>query len=651
MSQATRPHASESRRRYGIAASGGVGGLALLMLSQSTAGNQSRTTIETAFLVLGVGLWAFSLRFVPPRLDGRRPIAPKRVAHSTGRSVAVALAIGASCLTWRCCSDGVYTRWNVLTWTLAIALWLCAFAPHSIRIERALADRSRDVWVVVAVLAVIVVGVFFRFHDLSGVPAEPTSDHAEKLLDVEEVLGGAHPIFFPRNTGREPLQFYVSAGLVRLGAEPTFGMLKAGTAFVGLVAVLGVLLLGQELAGRFAGLLAASLFAVSAWPVSLARDGLRHTYAITASAFALWLLFRYLRTRSRWDLLACGVVLGIGLHGYTAFRVVPPFVVAVLAVSLIRRPRAMLAESAILIGTIAVTILPLARYALDRPDLVWFRTLRRVGGSEAPIGSASHVVDTVATNVWNAALSFTWRGESGSVALVSYEPFLDVATAAAFLAGLVVLGLWLARGADSRLWALAAALPVLSLSSILNLSFPQENPSAARMGPVVPVVFVIASFSLAYIVQLARGLEGGVRRAAVATAAASVMGVALVANYTAFFRDFDRQYRAFVPNTTEAVAALRRTDVPRERLFLVPYAHWIDPRNVGAELGSVTWGLSNVVEPETPLPAARGQPFAFVLHVNDVAGPARLVAAYPLGSSTLIRSDVGKDFVLFVVSA
>jgi hypothetical protein len=61
------------------------------------------------------------------------------------------------------------------------------------------------------VLAVVVVIVFFRVYRLTEVPAEMVSDHAEKLLDVQAVLGGQTSIFFPRNTGREAFQFYLTA--------------------------------------------------------------------------------------------------------------------------------------------------------------------------------------------------------------------------------------------------------------------------------------------------------------------------------------------------------------------------------------------------------------------------------------------------------
>jgi 4-amino-4-deoxy-L-arabinose transferase-like glycosyltransferase len=612
---------------------------------------EGRDSASTVVLgLVGLGLWVLALRFVP----GRRDRAADEPTSARARASPLALALFASCATWYLSADGLYTRWNLITWAIAVGSWLWAFMPPSERV-RGISARTRrrarlHAWTAVAVFAVLAVGIFFRFHDLQQTPREPTSDHAEKLLDIADVRGGMHPVFFPRNTGREPLQFYVSAALVEVGVAPTFEMLKLGTAVVGALGILGVLLLAWELGGLYAGLLAAALFSVAQWPVSLARDGLRHTYAITASAFALWLLFRYLRTRSRRDLLLCGVALGIGLHGYTAFRVVPAFAAAVVALASARQVRRMLAETGILLGTVAVTTLPLLRYSLDHPDLVWFRTLRRIGSSEAPTGDFAHAAHTLVSNVGNAALAFTWRGESSEVALVRFDPFLDVVSGAAFLAGLLLLGERLLRRPDVRPIALAAALPVLSLSSILNLSFPNENPSAARMGPVAPVVFAIAALALAYVVaRLAALPRRSLARAGATIVVAGAIGLAAADNYVTFFRDFDRQYRAFIPNTTEAVSALDSTGIPREREFMLPFVYWMDPRNVGAALGEIDWADSNVIESSDALPTTNRGALVFLLNVADRPGRDRLREAFPTGSYRRVASTVGKDFALFVV--
>ncbi|MGH2620396.1 MAG: hypothetical protein ACRDHG_07470, partial [Anaerolineales bacterium] len=75
--------------------------------------------------------------------------------------------------------------------------------------------------------AAFVLAAGFRYAHLAEVPFEMTSDHAEKILDIVDVLNGETSIFFPRNAGREAMQFYSTAAAVRwFGAELNFLTLK-----------------------------------------------------------------------------------------------------------------------------------------------------------------------------------------------------------------------------------------------------------------------------------------------------------------------------------------------------------------------------------------------------------------------------------------
>ncbi len=102
------------------------------------------------------------------------------------------------------------------------------------------------------------------------------SDHAEKLLDVGEVLQGQFSIFFPRNTGREAIQMYLTAAVSMLfGTGLSFMSLKLGTALAGIFALPFIYLLAKEIGGRRLGLLAFFLAAVAYWPNVISRVGLR----------------------------------------------------------------------------------------------------------------------------------------------------------------------------------------------------------------------------------------------------------------------------------------------------------------------------------------------------------------------------------------
>ncbi len=110
------------------------------------------------------------------------------------------------------------------------------------------------------VLAVIAVILFFNFHRLEAVPPEMVSDQAEKLLDINDILNGYTPIYFPRNTGREVIHFYLTAAYMKLfNLEVSYLNLKVVAVFANLLTVFFIYLLGKEIGNKWVGL-AAALF-------------------------------------------------------------------------------------------------------------------------------------------------------------------------------------------------------------------------------------------------------------------------------------------------------------------------------------------------------------------------------------------------------
>jgi hypothetical protein len=120
---------------------------------------------------------------------------------------------------------------NVTLWISGLVLivysmWQKEFTPSG-------KNEFDRIFILFAIL-IAAISLFFRFYLLDRVPGEMFSDQAEKLYDVMDVLAGRTPIFFIRNTGREPLQFYLTAVIVKvLNTGISFLSLKIGTAVAG----------------------------------------------------------------------------------------------------------------------------------------------------------------------------------------------------------------------------------------------------------------------------------------------------------------------------------------------------------------------------------------------------------------------------------
>ncbi|HEY0736475.1 MAG TPA: glycosyltransferase family 39 protein [Herpetosiphonaceae bacterium] len=639
------------------------GGLVLLTVAQSQLQNQLLTLVSLGALVLGLFAWLIALRAAPPTPDVLDElVTQQRTIRWPLLGVAGAL-IG---LSWIGSGSGVYTLFGVCAWIAATLVWCLAWWPTgTARSESRSSRLPIAFWLALAVI--LATGAFFRFYRLAEVPADPTSDHAEKLLDIYDLVSGQRPLFFPRNTGREPGQFYITYGLMRLFGLPlSFETLKLGTALIGLLAIPAVFLFGRELAGNTVGLIAATGFAISKWVVNTARMGLRFPYGPLPTAIVLWLLFRYLRRGDRRDALWCGLAIGLGLHGYISFRIVPLLVPLLFGWALLtdRRWRGswrrLLADSALITVTAIVTCLPLIHYTVQHPDQVWYRVATRAANAEQEIGGLQHSLATFLLNNRNALLAFNWRGDDTVVNAVHHDPFLDLVTGGALLAGLLIVGYQLARRAP-RYSALAIATPVLMLPSTLNLAFPVENPSANRMGTVAPVIFVIVALPLAYaarqlwtITQDGSRPQTALRRASAVALLLGAFGLSAQHNYTRYFHDYDLQYRGIVQNTHEVVQHIRQMQqrgVALDHVYMLAFPHWLDGRNLALMLGDPGWQPTHDLPDERDLPERpASQQMLFVLHPDDLERKQQLEASYPDGIYTLIQATPpGKNFAMYLV--
>jgi hypothetical protein len=629
----------------------GLAGIVLFVLAGRDLQDQQLSLVTAAALLLGVVAWlAAAARCV-------REAEPMPTISYGVRIPLLVTAVVLAAGAWLSSGTGSYTNTNLAFWPAATAAWLLAWWPRRQRVKVPSLSRS-DVATLLALGAVICVASFFHFHQLSTVPGEPTSDHAEKLLDVRDVLNGEHPIFFARNTGREPAQFYVTAALIRWFGQPlSWETLKVGTALIGVLAVVAIFFLGTELGGRPVGLVAAATAAVSAWPVGVDRMGLRFPYAILASALTLWLAFRYLRSGDRRDALACGVAIAFGLHGYSPFRVLLLAVAVVFVIALARAPRGpsrrqAVGNAALAYATAFIASVPLARYAVQHPDLVLMRQTSRL---EAPLGVGG-TLSTFGDNVRNAFLAFHWRGDGGWTVSVVGRPFLDSISGALLLAGVVVLvAIAITRRSPVALAALLV-MPVVLLSSALDLAFPNENPSANRMGIAVPLVFAVAALPIGVlwraICDVGAASQAPQRILLAAYGVALLGGLALVAanNYTSYFRDFRDQYHLSAQNTSEVATALTSRGVQLERMFLVAYPTWVDGRNLALALGDFDWYEEHDIAPGAPIPALVGSESAlYALHPDDDTNRDELRRRHPDGEYVAVSSSVGRDFRLYVV--
>lgn len=577
------------------------------------------------------------------------------------------LALAAMVIAFIGFGGNLFTPVNLFLWTLAIIYTLWAFwfrrtklaVPWG-KIQAALSNPKLSwtitPWTILMVLGTALV-VFFRFYQLDGVPGEMISDHAEKLLDVNNVLNGQFNIFFPRNTGREFVQMYLTAAVALLtGGKLTYMSLKIGTALAGLLTLPYIYLLGKEIGGKWVGFVAFMLAGIAYWPNVIARIGLRFPLYPLFAAPMLFYLIRGLRRMNRNDFILAGIALGLGLHGYSPMRIVP-FVVVILALVYLLHRQAQGKRNQVILAVVILAVaamvifLPLARYAVDDPESFGIRALSRVGTVERdypePVGQI------FISNLAKAWVMPWWDDGEIWVHSVTHRPALDLVTAAFFFIGTLLV---LIRYVRKRHWLdlfLIILVPLLMMPSILSLAFPAENPSLNRTGAAYIPVFITAAIAVE---SLARSLLARFKSLSSRVMINLVLVLLFVwsasQNFDLTINQFGKSFLSSTWNTSQigsVISQFASTIGTIDTAHVVPYAHWVDTRVVGIVTGNVTKDFALWPENfESTLGERRAQ--LFILKPDDTAALSKLKSLYPTGITTTYASHrEGRDFLIFQV--
>lgn len=590
----------------------------------------------------------------------------------TYRGIALLISVILGAWAFTLFDDNLFTTFNVFVWCLAVFTFFLAFwllkGQRSWNIFGNLrAFFQRDPWIIsishwsVLLIAATALVFFFRFYQTTSVPPEPFSDHAEKILDVYEISQGQTRIFFPRNTGREAFQMYWTLWVVNVfGTGFSFLSLKLGTAILGFLTLPFMYLLGKEIGGPRVGLFAFLLTGIGYWPNVISRIGLRFPLYPLFVAPTLFFLLRGLRTRSRNDFLLSGLFLGLGLHGYSPFRIVPIVVVVAFVLYWIHsQSKGARKELPVWLAMLALTslfvFLPLLRYWFDEPELFGFRAVTRLSSVEQPLPGPAHEI--FASNVLRGLKMYNFDDGEIWVNSIPHRPALDIVTGALFVLGVMLV---LIRYIRTRHWLdlfLLVSIPLLQLPSTLSLAFPGENPALNRAAGAYIPAFLIGAMALD---GLLTSLRGGGRRKVLIWGVTGVLLYASVAqNYNLMFNVFYNSFRQGAWNSSDMGRITRefgQTYGTTDTVWVVPFPYWVDTRLTAVWAGIPNRDMAKWTDELATTVAVPG-PKLFMLKAdldhpegNDQASLNVLQELYPDGQLSMFDSDVpGHDFWIFFV--
>ncbi|MGB9641529.1 MAG: glycosyltransferase family 39 protein, partial [Anaerolineales bacterium] len=512
-------------------------------------------------------------------------------------------ALGFGGLAFLAFGGGDFNTLNLLLWLIATLSLIRAFYPLKFFDPQWFVQAAKWIkqpkwqvvirrWNVIVVLSIAII-LFFRFYHLNQVPPEMVSDHAEKLLDVSDVINGQWHIFFPRNTGREAFQMFLTAAVVRLfHTGLTFLSLKLGVAIAGLFTFPYIYLLGKEIGNQRVGLFAMLLSGTSYWLNVITHVALRFSLYPLFVAPTIYYLLKALRRPNPKDFILCGLFLGLGLHGYSPFRIVPFVILTAIALVLIH-PSTAAKRKTILIGLIIIILvsgmvfLPLLRYAIQHPDQFNYRALTRLSDLEKPLDHPAWQI--FLSNLWKAMIMFFWNNGGVWVVSIPGRPALGVIDAALLFLSMILVGI---RYAQKRNWMdlfLLISIPMLMLPSILSLAFPDENPILNRTSGAIIPVFILIGLGLDELLSVCQRFFSNKSAKIIGwVVVLFLVSLAVYQDYDLIFHQYQDQYARAAWNTSEMgkiIHEFATTIGTPDSAWVVAYPYWVDTRLVGMNAG------------------------------------------------------------------
>ncbi|MDY7041908.1 MAG: glycosyltransferase family 39 protein, partial [Chloroflexota bacterium] len=330
--------------------------------------------------------------------------------------------------------------------------------------------------------------VVLRFYAIGHIPPGLYHDEAFNGLDALRVLGGARPIFFTANNGREPLFIYlVALSVSLLGRSP--GAIRVVAAVLGTLTVPATWLLAREMFGWRVGVLSAALVGGLVWPLNLSRIGLRAVGLPLFLALALWQFWRGLDTARKQHYVVAGILYGLSFYTYMAARFT---VLALLLFALYQLifDRSRLHWSGLLCFVLAagLVLAPLLLYG----SLHWNEFMRRAGQVSIfnPAINDGDLYGTLCRHLVRALGLFFWRGDFIPRHNVPWRPLFDPLTAAFF-----VIGLGLCAGRGRRQPACAFTL-IWTATLLLPTVLAEDAPHFLRAVGVLPMAIIPAAVGL-----------------------------------------------------------------------------------------------------------------------------------------------------------
>jgi len=374
-------------------------------------------------------------------------------------------------------------------------------------------------WIYLLLFAIIALGFFLRFVNIDHTPPGVYPDEAVNGLDAVTANNtGNYQWFYTANNGREGLFMNMVALCFSLFGISVMS-LKLPAILCGTLTILGTYLLTKELFTNYfslgrkerVALIAGYLVAVSYWAINFSRISFRANMLPLVLVYSFYFLFRGLRTKKWWDFALGGLVFGIGLHTYIAFRIAPAILIVMLVSFILSRKNFLKnywKQISIFIIFTIISAAPMLYTFYTHPEFLESRSTSV--SVLSPEVNGGHPVQTFLRSFSLSLVKYNFWGDQNWRHNYPPYPILDLISGIAFLFGLLYSLIRLIHLSALRVFKkernekmdLFMFLVVWFFIMLTPEFMTAEGlPHALRAIGTLPVVFIFSALTIDYLIE------------------------------------------------------------------------------------------------------------------------------------------------------
>jgi 4-amino-4-deoxy-L-arabinose transferase-like glycosyltransferase len=511
-------------------------------------------------------------------------------------------------------------------------------------------------------LLIILLGSFFRFYDINGIPEGCFRDEGKLAMDSVSIMNGKVPdgadsrlpVYIRDLTDNPAMYNYIMAACFRLTGG---GVVEARevSAVTGMLAVAAMYFLLRLLFGPAGAACGGLLFAVMRWHVTFSRTIYHVGFAIFLLIPVLYFFFLALKSKNPRNFILLGIVSGLAVYTYQAARAIP-FAMAAAALFLAVFDREYFKENInnfTLAGIVFfLTALPLVLYMAGNYSGFTQRARELSIFNYVEAGNffgANGILARYFNSAWRVLLMFNFSGDKNLAYNAGALPMLDFVQG-----GLAVLGfsytVYEAITGSKR-----AALLLVFFTAFLHGGILFTGaPHGTRTALVIPFLAVFAAVPavLAFRPESGNGRER--RNTIIAFVFICLFLVSAAENFHNYFIVFGRDpgaWQAFDADTTKAAEFLAELG-PGWRGFLAEkYMHGSEKRTYEFEITAQKYRYLDYRRFERteqiPAPDGAGKNIVYILTPEYLPVLPALLAAYPGGKYIPVYEHFSREKLAF----